>query len=181
VFNSSIVLYDTAGAQAASNLTLTNYTTLQYSLSAEGNYSVLYYYCYVLGVCYTMNYTLTNDHTDPIITNGSFNRVPLYLFSNITQQINFSDDNLYRWNVTVDNVSIASAINVAYTSYIYNLSINPLNYKSGNHSVVLTVADGHTANEISNYQVTKGGWFDDKNLMVITYPIIIKYQMVILD
>lgn len=91
--------------------------------------------------------------------NASFTNLSKYYRSNIIGQFNFSDAELYRWNVTIDSGArlkkIAGAKNVAYTSYVYNLSYSSTNLESGQHILNIEVADGHTAKEIAEYEIKK--------------------------
>ena len=116
------------------------------------------------------NKTINIDLMPPRTSYSVFNygNNSQYLLHNITRQFNFTDAELFRWNVSIDGKTKHSAINVPYDSYSYNFSVNPKDFSSGIHTVRIQIADGHTANAIADYAITKGTWFDDKNLQIRT-------------
>lgn len=105
-----------------------------------GNWSSIYNLLVVTNVTPVIN-----------VTNAFNNSV--FFGKNITGQFNFSDDYLYRWNISLDGVTLANATNVNYTSYSYNLSINSTTLSPGKHTITTIVSDSHTANKIGNYSV----------------------------
>jgi hypothetical protein len=101
--------------------------------------------------------TVLIDNVNPVIVEN-FVENSVYFAENVTGQFNFSDIHLYSWNISVNGVEIDSAENVNYTEYIYNLSYDASNLGAGQHYITLEVADGHTANEIPEYDISNGFW-----------------------
>lgn len=105
------------------------------------------------------------DKIDPSITINYWEANKTYFRENITGNFTFKDNSsLFSWNVTIDGVQIDGATNPSYNEYYYNLSIDPSNYATGQHTLFLRIADGHTAKEIPDYTVKKGTVFDDSYL-----------------
>jgi hypothetical protein len=104
------------------------------------------------------------DITVPTITATSNFNLSNWFYRNITAQFNLSDQELFSWNITLDGTQIAGASNVAYDFYSYNFTKDPKTMTVGTHTLNVRVADGHTAESIEDYNVKKGGWFDDASL-----------------
>jgi len=105
-------------------------------------------------------------------TNGFFN--------NITAQFNFTDGfMLHSYNISIDGIQLAykSAIGDTYANY--NLSIDPMSYSVGLHTITTRWADGHTSEELGgDYEVSSGlfdsyleyGFYDEGGVTIDTSP-----------
>jgi len=140
------------GSVTCSSLPMVNLT--------EGVNELTFGYSYTEGHESNFTYYITLDTVNPIIVTDFINNSK-FSQRNITGQFNFSDPHLFRWNVTLNGVELDSDINTAYTSYIYNLSVDYTTLPAGKNTLVVEVADGHTSKEIGEYDVKTGGWFDD--------------------
>lgn len=109
------------------------------------------------GNIYDMNeYVVLIDTINPIITHNFTQSGRGFYNTKLTGQFNFTDNYLYRWNVTIDNKNINGSENVAYTKFVYNLSYNTSSLKPGSHVLKVIAADGHTSKEIKEYKVKTG-------------------------
>ena len=100
------------------------------------------------------------DTSIPIFIHYFLNKTH-FILTNITGSFNFSDQNLFRWNVSLDGITVDSDFNVSYTNYNYNFSKDPSSLSAGYHTLLVEVADGHTSNTIKNYDVDNGIFFSD--------------------
>ncbi len=81
----------------------------------------------------------------------------------ITGQFNFSDETvLFSWNVTIDGVVIGNQSGLSTTFYQYNLSYNMSGFSYGPHQLRTRIADGHTAEELSEDYTIDKGFFGNK-------------------
>ena len=100
------------------------------------------------------NWTL--DSASPAIITNFLNN-SLNFIDNLTAQFNFTDNlGLHSYNISVDGVTIDNLTNIQVTSYVFNLSYNISNLQIGKHTLSIEIADGHTAKEIGNYEVSNG-------------------------
>lgn len=161
---SNITLWWSNGTLARSNATTTypfsvNFTGLldgSYVLNATNNSNT------------TQSFSIILDNVLPIIS-SNFVTGKSYFKNNVTGQFNFSDTNLFSWNVSIDGVTFANASNVAYTFYSYNLSYNISSLKVGLHNGQVTIKDGHTASAIDDMIIEeKGGLLFNAELIFKT-------------
>jgi hypothetical protein len=84
--------------------------------------------------------------------------------STFTAQINYSDTSpgeVYKHNISLNNVRFVNDTGLSGTLYSYNLSVTSTNMSSlglsmpGRVNVSTTICDAHTDNEINNFKVTK--------------------------
>jgi hypothetical protein len=102
------------------------------------------------------NYTLTEDIVLPVITTNFTNNLSFYQTA-LSLLVNLSDENLYRVNITIDNIQrYYNDTLTGYTNWLYNFSFPSANLSVGTHTLKVEVADGHTSNKIDSYQVSKG-------------------------
>lgn len=102
------------------------------------------------------NFTLILDFTNPTIT-SNFTNNSVHYKTNITAQINFTDNNLFSINISIDNSTVVFNItNITNTFYIYNMSYNISSLSAGYHNLSIYAADGHTKNKIPDYEIKNG-------------------------
>ena len=92
----------------------------------------------------TANYTLKIDTTNPSIIPDDIrynNKTALFTFSG---QINFSDNNLFSFNASVNGSLLNNDTNIDGTTYQYNYSVNVTNYPIDVYNFSVYVCDGHT-------------------------------------
>jgi hypothetical protein len=102
----------------------------------------------------TQNFTLYIDSVDPIITVNSV--VPTVVYGqNLTGDFTFTDSNLFSYMVKVGNTTLADVTDVNVTEVNYSLNYDVSNLSAGVYTLEVTIADGHTANEIPawNYSI----------------------------
>ena len=137
-------------------------------------------FCYddTYGAIYDDNpYVIYVDNVNPTISVAGWETDKVYFQNNVTGNFTFADAYaLYSWNVSIDSTQIAGAENVAYDSYIYNLTYNISNLPAGLHTLGLRTADGHTKELIGDYNVDLGGWFDNSYVKFKTGKNNIKIQ-----
>lgn len=75
--------------------------------------------------------------------------------SMVTGSFNFSDNNLFWLNVTLDGKNLSDIRDINTTTFAYNLSVNASTLGLGNHSLRLIMWDSHTGNVIPTYDVSK--------------------------
>lgn len=149
---------------ATSNITLWNNGILVdswfvTSFPYQNNKSSLSDGNYTLNATNTIqSYNIIIDNNAPMLSTNFVNGVSM-LRNNLTGQFNFSDTNLYSWNVSIDGVTIANATNITYSSYVYNLSYNISGLSVGQHILGVTVKDGHTG------EVLKEDWNVEKSFL----------------
>lgn len=102
------------------------------------------------------NYTFYIDIVNPAISTN-FQNLSFYFLDNLTATFNFSDNfYLNSYNITIDGVQISSNENLTGTFYQVNLTTNISALSAGSHILGVRVADGHTAFEIPDYDVSTG-------------------------
>lgn len=102
------------------------------------------------------NYTFTIDITEPAITSSFSNPVVVWSSNNLTGQINFTDDNLYSMNISVDGTVLFSNYSYSGTELQYNLSYDITSFGAGVHNITAWGCDGHTKKKIDDYDVYTG-------------------------
>lgn len=96
----------------------------------------------------------------PTIASNFINQ-SLFYKDNFTAQFNLSDDFwLSSFNLTIDGTQIAGNNTINAQTYQYNLSYNASSLNWGTHNLSVRLADGHTAQEIQSYKVSKGIFSD---------------------
>lgn len=94
------------------------------------------------------------DTTAPIFLGTNFMDYLVYIVNrNVTGYFNFTDSNLYRINVSIDNRNIFNLTNINATKYDYILNYNTSLLPVGVHRLSIQVADSHTAAEIGTYLI----------------------------
>jgi len=105
----------------------------------------------------TSNGKLYYDDVSPIITVINWTNQTIRYTQNITGQWNITDNfYLHRLNVSIDGSQIFGVVDINATSYLYNLSYNVTSLSPGSHIINITVADGHTAKSIPDYNWYNG-------------------------
>lgn len=132
------------------------YTTPVLVTFNEGSNTLIAKVKDTLGNVNSTNVSFTIDTITPTITD-SFANNTIYFNNNITGQFNFSDSRLYRWNVSIDGVTHANATSVAYTSYLYNLSISSATLTPGSHTLTLFASDSNSTGDLNT--ITKAYTF----------------------
>jgi len=175
-----IILYATSNDLHEKNITLVfadNLYVIIYTIQNTSGMNLYYevprqedgLYWYYFIACDSFNNCYSTEPRNVTIDNNmpdlefDFDEVIRYNRI-ITGQFNFSDEYLFRWNVSLDGNQIDGDINVDYTSYVYNLSIDPKSLPVGRHNLTVEYADSHTDNEIEDYKIKRGGWFDNSNI-----------------
>ena len=114
----------------------------------EGEYEYYWQCVNSNGTESTTNLTFYIDFSKPIITATNFTNQSAYYNSYINAQWNVSDNiNLYRYNISVNNVEHASGLLNGITNEI-NMSVYSGDYV-GVTPVLVEVWDGHTASELN--------------------------------
>ena len=107
------------------------------------------------------------DPSAPTITPG-FTNGQILINSNLEGQFNFSDSFLlFSYNASIDGTTISNKTNLGVTEYSYNLSYDISSLGVGQHNLSIRVADGHTAKQIPDYQISNGLF---NNYLEYTFP-----------
>ena len=114
---------------------------------------------------YNTNTTTNTFYVDTVYPNiiDTLTADQVYLMSsNITGQINFSDDQIiHSFNVTIDDTLIESQTGLTVSEYSYELNYDLSSFGIGEHVLHLTTADGHTAEKLGGDYKTSNGLFND--------------------
>lgn len=87
----------------------------------------------------------------------SFVNNSIWFEDNLTAQFNFSDDfYLNSYNLSIDGVEVASNYSLSGTTAQLNLSTSIYDLDPGLHTLSVVLADGHTAYEIPDYDISNG-------------------------
>lgn len=133
-----------------------NYANKQFLTPIEINYSIS---CKSLINNNTYNTTTSTfylDRVKPIITTN-FNNLSVYFKNNLNVNINLTDDfYLHSINISIDDKQIYGNDSLSGTSYSLNFNYNISNLTAQLHNLSIRAADGHTANEIMDYKVSRG-------------------------
>jgi len=98
------------------------------------------------------------DPIYPIITTLQTNAT-IINNGNLSGVFTFTDDfSLWSYNFSIDGIQRYYKDNIVQTSLTYNLSYYVGNLSAGNHTLSVTLADGHTKNYIKPYNVDKGAF-----------------------
>ena len=68
---------------------------------------------------------------------------------------NFTDPNLFGFNVSIDGIIRYNMTGLNRSSYVYNLTYNISNLSTGYHNITFCGTDGHTAKQINDYSVSQ--------------------------
>jgi len=125
------------------------------TVSETYNYSASCYNGSLSRFSNNVSRTWTYDIILPVIStnfiNGSF------FLDTLNAQFNFSDNfYLNSFNITIDNVEVASNSSLSGTNVQYNLSVNISHLSLGSHNLTVQLADSHTAKEIPEYEISNG-------------------------
>ena len=116
----------------------------------------------------------------PTITT-SFTNQSTYYQADIDTQINFSDElEIHSFNITIDGLTIAYALDLNVSDYILNLTQNITYLESGTHNFSIEICDGHTLYKLKNkdsYDWTNG-LFNDFLLFEYKEPYDLKWVKV---
>ncbi len=104
----------------------------------------------------TTQRTLTIDTTTPIMVTDFVN--DSFIFNkNLTGQFNFSDNiHLHSINISIDGSTVFNITNINNVTYNLSFSYNISTLSIGQHDLTVYWADGHTSNEIGDYDVSNG-------------------------
>lgn len=105
----------------------------------------------------TTNRSIIIDSIQPYIYSNFVNG-SVYYQNNLTGLINFSDENLYRVLILVNEHPILNVTGLTGNTYNYTLNYDYGNLSIGINNLYVESADGHTAKQIDNYQWTDGIW-----------------------
>lgn len=96
------------------------------------------------------------DSVVPQMTTTFVNR-SIYFNNNITANFSFTDDFwLHSFNITIDGTNVVGNSSLSGKSFNYTFSRIVTDLSNASHILGVRYADGHTANEISDYQVSTG-------------------------
>ena len=162
--NSSYQFNTTLWVNGVINQTLGN---ISFGVNKSVNYSLSFGPTTETQINYTINYnngvdvknstprTFYIDNVNPSIQISDLNST-LYFQGFLNQTINASDTfSLFSFNVSIDDTQVFYEDEIFNTTYQYNLSFNLSTLGVGRHVVNITVADGHTAKRIRDYDVRK--------------------------
>lgn len=105
----------------------------------------------------TSTTTIYIDTTNPTITIINWTNGTLRYNQNLTGRFLIQDNfYLFRLNASIDGTQFFGVTEINTTSYDYNMSVNVNGLSPGQHTLTLQVADGHTAQEIPEYDWYNG-------------------------
>jgi len=107
------------------------------------------------------------DTTAPTLTEIVGIEPIVYIEDNITGQFNFSDTNLFGYEIKIDGVIVDNDTQLNTTSMIYNLNEAVDSFPVGSHVLNITIYDGHTAQEIPEWDYNIDGLTKS---LVYTFP-----------
>lgn len=145
---------------ATGNNVLSNFTG--FTLAA-GTHTWYMQYQVLNATANTTTNTFFIDTVVPGISSTFINGSAHYRYNNITGRFNFTDETvIFAWNISIDNTQIAGATGLSVTYVDYNLSTNLSAFGEGKKTLRVRVADGHTAEKLSEEYSIDKGFFNDK-------------------
>lgn len=128
---------------------------IEHNFSSEGNY-IWNINCNNNSFWGDSNFTLIIDTTAPMLEGTTFANLSIFFNNNLTGQFNFSDNNLVHFvNISIDGIlSIFLNESINLPTFSVDISQNITGLSRGNHNLIVTVSDAHTAKELKD----PSGW-----------------------
>jgi hypothetical protein len=96
------------------------------------------------------------DTINPILVSTTFVNNSVYLSKkNLSGYFEFTDSNLWRFNVSIDGISIYERLDINSTTANFTVNYNTTSLSAGKHSMLVQAFDSHTAATIPEYGVSQ--------------------------
>lgn len=164
-FNVYLVVNDKLNQSKLSNFPGSD-INIGFNLSFDSSTAEAYHYYFVTANNQTAENSTNNtfyiDNVNPTIT-ANFSNNTARFNTPLNGSFNLTDGFLlYSYNFSIDGLQFDYKNNLATTQYVYNLSLDVSNLSIGNHTLKLTIADGHTAKKLGGDFKVKDGIFNNK-------------------